>query len=418
MLLALLVLISAEGAVGLTLVVAGLVGAGAVLAGGYWFLAKRGLLRWAGLALAIVAVLFVIITFFRAGAILVALISLALVAVGGATARHALRHTAPTWMPTTTAKPAQQPFIVMNPRSGGGKVVRFDLKNKAEALGAEVRLLDGPGYVDVAALVREAVERGADLLGVAGGDGTQALVAGIAAEHDIPLLVISAGTRNHFALDLGLDREDPATCLQALTDGEEVRVDLGFIADRPFVNNASFGAYAEIVQSPEYRDNKERTILSMLPDLLGKQKGADLGVRAVTTSGPTTLQDMQAVLISNNPYGSGRLLDMGRRYRLDEGVLGVIAGRLGSTEDAVGLLRRQQFRPVNALTAVGEVVVESAEATIPVGIDGESVTVDTPVHCSIRPRALRVRIPRNRPGVPPPPPKIDWKRLWQIAFGK
>ena len=177
-------------------------------------------------------------------------------------------------MPTTPAAPARQPFIVMNPRSGGGKVVRFDLKNKAEALGAEVTLLDGPGYVDVAALVRDAVARGADLLGVAGGDGTQALVAGIAAEHDIPLLVISAGTRNHFALDLGLDRDDPSTCLDALTDGEEVRVDLGMIADRPFVNNASFGAYAEIVQSPEYRDNKNRTMLEMLPDLLSANSGA------------------------------------------------------------------------------------------------------------------------------------------------
>ena len=145
------------------------------------------------------------------------------------------------------------------------------------------------------------------------------------------------------------------------------------------------------MQSPEYRDNKERTILNMLPDLLGKQKGADLAVRAVTATGPTTLQDMQAVLISNNPYGSGRLLDMGRRYRLDEGVLGVIAGRFGSTAEAVGLLRRQQFRSVNALTAVGEVVVQSTDATIPVGIDGEAVTVDTPVHCTIRPRALRVQ---------------------------
>jgi len=418
MLAALLVLISAEGAIGLTLVAAGLVGAGAVLTGGYWFLAKRGVLRWAGMALAIVAVVFLIVVFFRADAILVALISLALVAVGGVAARHALRHTAQPWMPTSAPRPAQHPFIVMNPRSGGGKVVRFDLKNKAEALGAEVVLLDGPGYVDVAALVRGAVDRGADLLGVAGGDGTQALVAGIAADHDIPLMVISAGTRNHFALDLGLDREDPATCLQALTDGEEVRVDLGYIAERPFVNNASFGAYAEIVQSPEYRDNKERTVLNMLPDLLGKQKGADLGVRTTTATGPTTLQDMQAVLISNNPYGSGRLLDLGRRYRLDEGVLGVIAGRLGSTAEAVGLLRRQQFRSVNALTAVGEVVVESTDATIPVGIDGEAVTVDTPVHCTIRPRALRVRIPKNRPGVPPPQPKIDWKRLWHIAFGR
>ena len=119
--------------------------------------------------------------------------------------------------------------------------------------------------VDVAALARKAVADGADLLGVAGGDGTQALVAGIAAEHDLPFLVISAGTRNHFALDLGLDREDPATCLDALTDGEELQVDLGVIADRTFVNNASFGAYAEVVRSPAYRDDKRGTTLQLLP---------------------------------------------------------------------------------------------------------------------------------------------------------
>ena len=127
-------------------------------------------------------------------------------------------------------------------------------------------LLQGPGTVDVAALARKAVADGADLLGVAGGDGTQALVAGIAAEHGLPFLVISAGTRNHFALDLGLDREDPATCLDALTDGEELRVDLGVIAERTFVNNASFGAYAEVVRSPAYRDDKRGTTLQMLPE--------------------------------------------------------------------------------------------------------------------------------------------------------
>src|SRR5664279_4195367 len=415
MLLALLVLIPAEGAIGLTLVVAGLVGAGAVLAGGYWFLAKRGLLRWAGLALAIVALLFVIITFFRAGAILVALISLALVAVGGATARHALRHTAPTWMPTTTAKPAQQPFIVMNPRSGGGKVVRFDLKNKAEALGAEVALMEGPGHVDVAAIVRDAVTRGADLLGVAGGDGTQALVAGIAADHDLPLLVITAGTRNHFALDLGLDREDPSACLDALADGEDVRIDLGMIGGRPFVNNASFGAYAEIVQSPQYRDNKERTMLSMLPDLLSDQSGGHLQVRV----GTATVPDVQAVLVSNNPYGdAGRLLEMGRRFRLDQGVLGVVAGRLDNAAEAVGLLAAARSQSITTLTSDQDVVLDSDAATLPVGIDGEAVTLDTPVRCTVRPLALRVRLPKNRPGVPRPRGKIDWTQLWRLAFGR
>jgi len=414
MVAAFLVLVGSEGAIGLTLVVVGLAGAGLVLAGGFWFIAKHGVLRWVGLAVAILAVVAVVVIFFRADVIAVALVSLVLLALGGTAARHALRHTPEPWMPTSSSPPALHPFVVMNPRSGGGKVVRFDLANKARALGAEVVLLEGPGHVDVAALVRDAVDRGADLLGVAGGDGTQALVAGIAADHDVPLLVISAGTRNHFALDLGLDREDPATCLQALTDGEEVRVDLGYIGDRPFVNNASFGAYAEIVQSPEYRDNKNRTMLDMLPDLLSGQQGTELTLR----TGASTLDQLQAVLVSNNPYGSGRMRDISRRTRIDQGTLGVVAARMTSAGQAVELLRRSRYRSVTMLHGDGEVIIEAGTPTIPVGIDGEAVTVDAPVHCTIRPRALRVRLPRNRPGVPPPRPKIDWTRLWQIAFGR
>ena len=263
-----ILLVGSAGFSGIVLIVIGLIGAAALLAGAFWFLARRGVIRWIGLALAVLAIVFVIYSYARANVIALALISLGLMVLGGAAARAALHFRRASWMPEVDAQRAERAFIVMNPRSGGGKVVRFGLQAKAEALGAEVALLDGPGYVDVAALVRAAVANGADLLGVAGGDGTQALVAGIAAEHDLPFLVISAGTRNHFALDLGLDRDDPSTCVDALRDGVEVRVDLGMIEHRPFVNNASFGAYAEIVQSPEYRDNKEGTILSMLPDLL------------------------------------------------------------------------------------------------------------------------------------------------------
>ena len=165
-------------------------------------------------------------------------------------ARTALRPERSTWvLPVVDAPAARRPFVVMNPRSGGGKVARFQLQQRAEALGAEVALLDKP-QTDVQQLARDALAAGADLLGVAGGDGTQALVAQVAAENDVPFLVISAGTRNHFALDLGLDRDDPSRCLDALRDGVEARIDLGDINGRTFVNNASFGAYAEIVETP------------------------------------------------------------------------------------------------------------------------------------------------------------------------
>src|SRR4029078_4094624 len=109
--------------------------------------------------------------------------------------------------------PARHPYLIMNPKSGGGKVEKFDLKRKAEELGAEVFLIDGSEPIDVAKVAREAVAQGVDLRGVAGGDGTQALVAGIAAEHGIPFVVISAGTRNHFSLDTARDRTAPPVSL-------------------------------------------------------------------------------------------------------------------------------------------------------------------------------------------------------------
>jgi len=407
-----LLVIGSAGFKGAFLLVTGLISAAALLAGMFWFLARRGITRWIGLVVAAAAIAFLIYSYASADVILLAFVALGLLAIGIAAARSSLTEHTVHWMPTVDVAPAKRAFIVMNPRSGGGKVVKFGLQAKAEALGAEVKLLDGPGYVDVAALVRDAVDRGADLLGVAGGDGTQALVAGIAAEHGLPFLVISAGTRNHFALDLGLDRDDPSTCLDALRDGVEVRADLGMIAGRPFVNNASFGAYAEIVQSPEYRDNKEGTILSMLPDLLTTGSG-NLSVRV----GDVSVASTQAILISNNPYGSGRISDMGRRNRLDQGVLGVIAGRLDSATRAIGLLRRERGRTLTVLTGP-EAIVDADAAEIPVGIDGEAVSVATPVHCTIRPRALRVRLPRDRPGVPAPATRIQWDRLWRLAAGR
>ena len=395
----------------LTLVVFAAIGVCAVLAGGYWFLANRGLFRWLALVLVIAAPLLILVAFAWHHLVWVAVVAVALMLAAAGAARAALRtDSQDAAMPTVPAARPRRPFVIMNPRSGGGKVTKFGLQEKAEKLGAEVALLEGPGTVDVAALARQAVADGADLLGVAGGDGTQALVAGIAAEHDLPFLVISAGTRNHFALDLGLDREDPAACLDGLTDGEELRVDLGIIGGRTFVNNASFGAYAEVVQSPAYRDDKRGTTLQLLPDLLKGHHGAHLTAQAAGTR----IDGPQALLVSNDPYGMGDVAGLGRRARLDAGTLGVVAIRVDSARQAAGLIRRGHGTGLTALTAE-QVTVDADTPQIPVGIDGETVMLPTPVRCTIQPRALRVVVPRQRPGVPAPKPPLEWPRLRQLA---
>jgi diacylglycerol kinase family enzyme len=376
---------------------------------GVWLvLAHTGVVRLLGLALAVAAAVGVTVLEIMAGLLWVVITATVLLAVGALAGRAALRRgLSPYRTPELAVPPPERPFLIMNPRSGGGKVARFKLREKAEALGAEVAVLDGPGFVDVTELAEQAVARGADLLGVAGGDGTQALVAAVAVTHRVPLLVISAGTRNHFALDLGLDREDPSRCLDALRDGVELRVDLGDVNGRPFVNNVSLGAYAAIVERPEYRDEKVRTTLNLLPDLLTSTTGPKL----VAHAGSVTVE---APLVSNNPYDTGDIAGLGRRPRVDAGVLGVIGVRAGNAVQAARMLRGRKAAGLT-LIITDEVVVESDTDHIPGGVDGESVQLSTPVRCRVRPGALRVRVPRDRPGVPPAGPTVRLSSLAALA---
>jgi diacylglycerol kinase family enzyme len=396
----------------LAMLAVGLAAAAVSLVAAFFFLARRGILRWMSLAVFVLAPIAVVAVYAFYNLLWVALVSAAAWLLAAATARAALAADPRDWrMPERPARPpARHPYLIMNPKSGGGKVAKFNLRQKAEELGAEVFLMEGSEPIDVAEVARKAVARGADLLGVAGGDGTQALVAGVAAEHDIPFMVITAGTRNHFALDLGLDRGDPAACLGALRDGVELRVDLGVISGQTFVNNASFGAYAEVVETPEYRGDKVNTTLNLLPDLLQGHCGARLTAQVddVEITAP------QAVLVANNPYGTGDIAGLSRRARLDSGVLGVVAVKVSSAGQAIGLLRGTRGTELTVLTTKS-VEVSADAPMIPVGVDGEAVTMPAPVRCAIRPGALRVWVPRDRPGVIPPKPALNWAALRRLA---
>ncbi|GAA2082690.1 hypothetical protein GCM10009759_00120 [Kitasatospora saccharophila] len=412
---AVLLLAAGAGLRGALVVAVGVAALALMAVGGWWALSRRGPLRWLGALLAVAAPAGAVVLYVGGGTWPWVLGAVALWAVGLWLGRLALRSAQRTRrVPEREVDPPRKAVLIMNPKSGGGKVEEFRLAERARELGAEVVLLDPDAHQDVVELAERAVADGADLLGVAGGDGTQALVAQVAARHGLPFLVVSAGTRNHFALDLGLDRDDPARCLDALTDGVELRVDLGEVAGRAFVNNVSFGTYAEIVQNPEYRDAKTATVLAMLPDLLVGYAGARLSAEA----GGERLEHPQAVLVSNNPYDAGDLLDPGRRSRMDRGCLGVLGVRVDGAAQAADLALRGTSAEAVTVLVGREVLVTADVASIPVAVDGEALELDVPVRCVIRPGALRVRVPRDRPGTVAPAPNLKWSRLAHLASGR
>jgi len=297
-------------------------------AGAWWAItehAPRRLLGCAGLAIGAGLVVVAIVETARGSSALLERLSLAgvlllvtLLAGSGATAAD--RRELDRLRGSHTVRP-RKPVLLCNPWSGGGKVARFGLPEIAASLGVGVVMLDHG--LDLAVLARDAIAGGADCLGMAGGDGSQALVAAICHEHDIPFVCISAGTRNHFAQDLGFDKEDPRKGMAAFTEGVERFIDYGTVGDRLFVNNVSMGVYATIVQQDSYRGAKIQTAREMLPEMLSHQ--AEPFDLQFTTPDGVEIGDAFVVQVSNNPYVWGVSSDFAQRRAMDSGRLGVFA---------------------------------------------------------------------------------------------
>jgi diacylglycerol kinase family enzyme len=276
------------------------------------------------------------------------------------------------------ADPPRAPVLFVNPRSGGGAAARARVAERARAQGIEVVELGGE---DLSGLVDRAVGGGADALGMAGGDGSLAIAAAAASAHELPFICVPAGTRNHFARDLGLDPGDPAGALGAFDDGVEGRIDLGEVNGRSFLNLVSLGVYGEAVRRSGYRDAKARTLLETARVVLGPS-GAVPELDLVDELG-TRHARPTIVLVSNNPYSLERPPARGARPRLDGGRLGIII------IDAPPRHGRPPGRAWNARS-----LEVDAPSTVHAGVDGEAVELAPPLRFSIRPRALRVRAPR------------------------
>ena len=285
----------------------------------------------------------------------------------------------PGWPPQTTSAAA------LPSHSLEWSAARADLAERARERGIEPVTLGLDD--DLAALVADAADGGADALGVAGGDGSLAIGAAASAQRDLPFICLPGGTRNHFALDLGIVRRDLIGSLDAFTVGVERRVDVAEANGRLFLNNVSLGVYGDAVQRPEYRGAKARTILATADEVLTAT--APIPAMHIADDAGHQHDTPLVVLISNNPYALDKPLVQGSRPGLDTGRLGIIVVDRPDTRPP----------PVSAWTASS--VDVSASAPLLGGLDGEAITLLPPVRFTIRSKALRVRISAHHSGISP-----------------
>jgi diacylglycerol kinase family enzyme len=286
------------------------------------------------------------------------------------------------WRPVD---PPRRPVLFINPRSGDGKAVRAGLAGQARAKGIEAVVLEATQ--DLAALAGEAAAADADALGMAGGDGSLAVVAAAAAAHGIPFACVPAGTHNHFARDVGVDRHDVTGALDAFIDGVERQIDMAEVNGRTFLNNVSLGIYGDAVRSPAYRDTKVRTLVKTAAEVMGPS--AEGQALCLVDELGSEHRHPVIVLVSNNPYALHRPLVRGTRPTLGSGQLGVLVLDAADSPRASG---RAWSTPRLGV---------SAPASVHAGVDGEAVDLSPPLRFTIRPAALRVRISSRHPGASP-----------------
>jgi diacylglycerol kinase family enzyme len=389
---------------------------------------RTGIRRTLAAVLAVLALAAaVVLVLAVAGGLLVLGLVVALILVGAAATRYALGRdikslkSSPT--PGTAVGPAARPVLLMNPKSGDGKVGRFNLVEEARRRGIEPVVL-APGD-DLLALAEQAVADGADVIGMAGGDGSQALVATVASRNDVGFVCVPAGTRNHLAMDLGLDRDDVVGALDAFGKAVERRIDLGLVGDRVFVNNATAGLYAKIVQSPAYRAHKVGTALELLPAMLGPD-ATPFDLRFTGPDG-TPHASAHLIMVSNDRYQLGSGEGFGSRRTIDGGNLGIVAATFRSSAELARLLESgatgRNWRPPGWVEwAAASFQLESGQP-VEIGIDGEAVVLDPPIRFRTLPGALRVRIPPHAPGYSPAAtaPTPGWAgvtALLQVVAGR
>jgi diacylglycerol kinase family enzyme len=209
---------------------------------------------------------------------------------------------------------------------------------------------------------------------------------------------VSAGTRNHFALDLGIDRNDPRNSVYAFRDALERRIDYATVNGRFFVNNVSLGVYATIVQQEGYREAKVNTTKELLPRLLGDTE-RPFDLQFVTPDGDV-VDGAFLIQVSNNPYVLGASLDVSQRRRLDSGRLGVFAvtATTGAQAAEVVTLAMAGRRATSGHAfqfECTEFEVRSRSGKAFAGIDGEALELETPLRFQIHPRGLRMLVPEG-----------------------
>jgi diacylglycerol kinase family enzyme len=279
--------------------------------------------------------------------------------------------------------------VLVNPHSGPEETSASDIAERFP--GSRIHEIEGH---HVRRQVEDAIAatKSPDFVAVAGGDGTIRCAAGVVVGTDLPLLPIPAGTRNHFAREVGIPTLDDAG---SAAGGSVVLIDVGEVNGEVFVNNANLGIYPRIVR--ERTEHQKRFSKQTATLVAAWRQVRAIHKFTVKVDGEASYRAWM-VFVGNGRYGSS-LLDLADREALDDGILDVrilrADGRLARLRVALALLTgRMEASPMTVIDEVRSMTLDVVgRSKVDVALDGELVSLSTPLRFRCRARELRVLVP-------------------------
>ncbi len=284
--------------------------------------------------------------------------------------------------------------IVYNPKSGSNKVGKRQISSLFSGLKVTIDYFSITKDLD--ALDRKLKKDKYAALVAVGGDGTVNACANYAAKHNVTLGVLPAGTLNHFAKDAGIP-QDLQAAARVIVAGKTKKIDYAAVEDRVFVNNASIGIYPTIVikrQKLQSKIGKWPAAIIVIIMSLFSHTSKHLTVE--TPHGSFNYKT-SLLFVGNNSYQFDKI-GFTNRSRLTSGQLFLyvindnhpLALILSAVQAFFGKKRQQTDL---LLHTKGLIVVHSKKKNLNVTVDGEVLSLKTPLTFCIHPGSINLRVP-------------------------
>ncbi|HEX9373702.1 MAG TPA: diacylglycerol kinase family protein [Roseiflexaceae bacterium] len=300
----------------------------------------------------------------------------------------------------TASDEKRRVFVVLNPMAGSctAEDVRHALdRHLTPPDQYEIYETTGDADEDVVAIVRAAVDRGANVVGAAGGDGTVSEVAEALVGAAIPLGILPVGTANVFARELALPLDLEGACALLASPHATASVDAMKVGDKYYILQIGIGIDSLMIRDTNRAAKRRFGRAAYLWTAFTRLVGFQPERFTIAVDGARTRPRALQVLIANGGVLGMPPFRWGPHIRPDDGRIDVCVVSARTALDYFGLLwhtltgQQRRDRNVRYLAARQSIAI-GADKPLPVQADGEIIG-ETPIQIQVVPSAVQIIVP-------------------------